>query len=148
VLHEMNCREVIVAFDPLDLDKIAVLDLEGQLIASARQETMVPQSADANETIALSMQQRRYLEKQTRQKVRGIRSEARANGALTEVEHLAARAGVAVGEVVTQRRPSSLRPDNTAVAPLSAAALARQFRAAVAPISAAEGARRFRGENF
>jgi transposase InsO family protein len=145
VLHEMNCRDVFVAFDPLDLEKIAVLDLEGQLIAWARQETMVPQSADANETIALSMQQRRHLEKQTRQKVLGIGSEARANGALTEVEHLAARAGVAVGEVVTQRRPS-LRPDNTAVAPLSAAALARQFRAAVAPISAAEGARRFRGE--
>jgi putative transposase len=145
VLHEMNCREVIVAFDPLDLDKIAVLDLEGQLIAWAQQETMVPQSADANETIALSMQQRRHLEKQTRQKVLGIGSEARANGALTEVEHLAARAGVAVGEVVTQRRPS-LRSDNTAVAPLSAAALARQFRAAVAPISAAEGARRFRGK--
>jgi hypothetical protein len=72
------------------------------------------------------MEQRRHLEKQTRQLIGGIAATARANGARTDVEHLAMRAGVAgVGEVVTQRRPR-LHPDNTAVAPLSATEIARR----------------------
>ena len=46
---------------------------------------------------------------------------ARANGAITEVEHLARRAQVlqmAVGDHITQRR-MHVRPDDRAVAPLS-----------------------------
>jgi transposase InsO family protein len=128
MLHDMNARKVTLAYDSLDLEKVAILDDEGRLIAWGRQENFLPQSADANEEISASMQQRRHLEKQTRQLIVGIAATARANGARTDVEHLAARAGVAgVAEVVTQRRPSLL-PDNSAVAPLSAAALARRFR--------------------
>ena len=153
MLHELNSREVVVAFDLLDLEKVAILDDEGRLIAWARQENYVTQSADANEEIAASMQQRRHLEKQTRHLIGGIAAAARANGARTDVEHLAMRAGVAgVGDVVTQRRPR-LRPDNTALAPLSACEIARRAlgharvrsdNSAVAPLSAAEVARRFR----
>jgi transposase InsO family protein len=129
MLHELNSREVVVAFDPLDLEKVAILDNEGRLIAWARQQNYVTQSANANEEIAASMQQRRHLEKQTRQLIGGIAAAARANGARTDVEHLAMRAGVAgVSDVVTQRRPR-LRPDNRAVAPLSACEIARQVLA-------------------
>jgi hypothetical protein len=129
MLHNMTDRKVTLAYDPLDLGKVAVLDDEGRLIAWARQEIYVTQSADANEEIAASMQQRRHLEKQTRQLIGGISAAARANGARTDVEHLAMRAGVAeVGDVVTQRRPR-LRPYNTAVAPLSACEIARQVLA-------------------
>ena len=119
MLHEMNDREVMVAYDPLDLERVAILDLEGRLIAWARQEHYVTQSADANEAIAASMRQRRHLEKQTSRMITGIAAAARANGALTDVEHLAARAGVMdVAEVVTQRR-AKLRPLDTAATPLS-----------------------------
>ena len=119
------------------------------------------------------MQQRRRLEKHTVGTIMAIGAEARANGALTEAEHLAARAGVDrdVAEAVTQRRVR-LRPDNTAVEPISAAEGARRMMAileehdddldevvtqrrarlrpdntAVAPLSAAEIARRFREED-
>jgi len=125
MLHQMNGREVVVAYDPLDLEKVAVLDLDGRLIAWARQEHFATQSADANNAIGESMQQRRRMEKHTRQMITGIAAAARANGARSDVEHLAARAGVA--EVVTQRRPR-LRPDNTAVAPMTACEIARHFR--------------------
>ena len=129
MLHELSGREVVVAFDPLDLGKVAILDDEGRLIAWARPEHYVTQSADANEEIAASMEQRRHLEKQMRQLIVGIAGAARAKGARTEVEHLAMRAGVAgVGDVVTQRR-ARLRPDNTAVAPLSACEIARRVLA-------------------
>ena len=121
MLHEMNDRKVTLAYDPLDLEKVAVLDLEGRLIAWARPEHYLTQSADAEtgEAIAASMQQRRRLEKQTSRMITGIAAAARANGALTDVEHLAMRAGVAdVSEMVTQRRPR-LRPVDTTAAPLS-----------------------------
>jgi transposase InsO family protein len=125
-LHNMNGRKVTLAYDLLDLEKIAVLDLEGRLIAWARQESYVTQSADAGPAIAESMSLRRRLEKQTRGRIAGIAATARANGARTDAEHLAARAGVlAVQEVVTQRRPR-LRPDNTAKAPLTACEIARR----------------------
>jgi len=119
------------------------------------------------------MQQRRRLEKHTVGTIMAIGAEARANGALTEAEHLAARAGVDrdIAEAVTQRRVR-LRTANTAVSPISAAEGARQAMAtflapdddlddvvtqrrarlrpdntAVAPLSAAEIARRFREED-
>jgi putative transposase len=120
MLHEMNGRKVTVAFDPLDLEKVAVLDQEGRLIAWARQQHYLTQSADpeTGAAIAESMQQRRRLEKYTRQAIVGIAATARANGAMTDVEHLAARAG-AMGEVVMQRPMMRIRPDDTAVAPPS-----------------------------
>jgi len=131
VLHEMNEREVIVAYDPLDLELVAVLDLEGRLIAWARQENYVRQSSDAETSarIAESMQQRRRLQKHTRQTILGIEATARANGAVTEVEHLAMRSGLmAGGEVVTHRPLRRLCPSNTPEAPLSAADIASRAR--------------------
>lgn len=117
MLHEMNGRKVTVAYDPLDLENVALLDDNLRLIAWARPEHYLTQSADAETgaRIAESMQQRRRMEKRTRQTIVGIAATARANGALTDVEHLAARAGV-VEEAVTQR-PMRLRPSNAAVAP-------------------------------
>jgi len=117
MLYEMNDRKVTLAYDPLDMEKVAILDLEGRLIAWARQENYVTQSADANDAIAASMKQRRHLEKLTSQVITGIAAAARANGALTDVEHLAARAGVT--EVVRQRRERPRGPLDTAPTPLS-----------------------------
>jgi hypothetical protein len=126
MLHEMNGRKVTVAFDPLDLEKVAVLDMEGRLIAWARQEHYLTQSADADTgaRIAGSMQQRRRLEKQTRQTIVGLAAAARANGAVSDVEHLAARAGT-MGDAVMQRPRTTVRPSNTAVAPATAGDIAR-----------------------
>jgi len=100
--------------------------MEGRLIAWARQEHYLTQSADADTgaRIAGSMQQRRRLEKQTRQTIVGLAAAARANGAVSDVEHLAARAGT-MGDAVMQRPRTTVRPSNTAVAPATAGDIAR-----------------------
>ena len=126
MLHQQNDRQVTVAYDPLDLEKVAVLDDNGRLIAWARQKEFVTQSADSGPVIAESMQLRRRLEKQTAGTIVAIAAAARANGAMAEAEHLAQRAGVMEANgTITQRRPR-LRPENTAVAPLSACEIARR----------------------
>lgn len=145
VLHDLNERDVIVAYDPLDLELVAVLDLNRRLIAWATKENYLRQSSDAETgaQITESMQQRARLLKHTRQAIVGIGATARANGAVTEVEHLAMRAGLmAGGEVVTPlrrlrasnadladavtQRPARLRPDDNAKAPMSAADIAKE----------------------
>jgi putative transposase len=164
MLHQQNGRRLTVAFDPLDLAKVAVLDDNNRLIAWAKQKNFVTQSAESGPAISESMRLRRRLEKQTVGQIIALGTEARANGAISEAEHLAARAGVLnVEDLVTQRQVR-VRPDNKRTAPVSAAEGARgalailrgedsddavtQRRArlrpdntATAPISAAEGAR-------
>ena len=61
------------------------------------------------------MAERRRMEKANCLDHHGIREAARADGAVSEVEHLAQRAQVlpmAVGEFMTQRRPR-VRPDDS-----------------------------------
>jgi putative transposase len=121
ILHELNECEVLVAYDPLDPQSAAILDLNGRLVTFASAENFLPQSPAANEAIAESMAERRRLEKQTAQTILAIGDQARAEGAVTEVEHLARKARVlpmAVGDHITQR-PMRVRPDDSAVAPLS-----------------------------
>ncbi len=132
ILHELNEREVLVAYDPLDLDSVAILDLTGNLITWAQAEKFLPQSPEAGEAIAESMAERRRLEKATRNSILAIGKKARANGARTDVEHLAAHAAslpIAVGDIdefLTQRKPR-FRPDDSATAPKSAAEIAASF---------------------
>jgi len=112
---------VIVAFDPLDMDNAAILDVNGRLLTWAEAENYLPQSSAASGAIAESMGERRRLEKQTRSTILAIGDMARSNGATTEVEHLARRVQVlpmAVGDHITQRKVR-IRPDDSAVAPLS-----------------------------
>ena len=122
MLHDLNEREVLVAYDPLELDQVAILDLSGNLITWAQAEQLLPQSSEANEAIAESMAERRRLEKAPRNAILAIGETARANGARTEVEHLGAHAGslpMAVGDIdefLTQRKPR-FRPDDSAAAP-------------------------------
>ena len=168
-LHNMNGRKVTLAYDPNDMEEIAVLDLDGRLMAWARMENFVTHSAEAGPAIAASMRQRRRMERDTREQIRGFAVSARANGARSDLEHLAMRAGVLdVPDVITQRRARRLGPDSTATAPKTADEIATEVlalmknargedavsdmvtqrrarllpdNAAVAPISAAEIAR-------
>jgi len=132
VLHQMNEREVIVAFDPLWLSDVAILDLDGRLLCWARMEELLPQSSAANEAVAESMKQRRRLERGTRDQLTAIAQANRQIGARSEVELLderSRRLPVAVGDFVTQRGlrkcAASAASDNHAVAPASAAEIAK-----------------------
>jgi putative transposase len=121
IMHELNECEVIVAYDPLDLETAAILDVNGRLLTMATAEKLLPQSAEAKDAIAESMAERRSLEKQTAQTIAAIGAAARAKGAVTEVEHLARKVHIlpmAVGDHITQRQVR-VRPSDTAIAPLS-----------------------------
>jgi transposase InsO family protein len=127
ILHELNECEVLVAYDPLDPQSAAILDLNGRLLTFATAEKFLSQSPAANEAIAESMAERRRLEKQTAQTILAIGNQARAEGAVTEVEHLARKARMlpmAVGDHITQR-PVRMRADDKATAPPSAVDIAR-----------------------
>jgi hypothetical protein len=129
ILHELNECDVIVAYDRLDTSEAAILDLNGNLLTFARAEHFLPQSPAAHDAIAESMAERRRLEKQTASTILAIGDEARANGAVTEVEHLARKAQLlpmAVGDHITQRRVR-IRPDDTATAPASPGEIARML---------------------
>ncbi len=92
-MHRRNRTQVIVAYDPLDPEAVAVLDEDGCLVTWARAECFQAQSnALAGPAIAASMAARRHLEKQDRATLRGITLAARQIGATSEVEHLAATA--------------------------------------------------------
>ncbi|ABF42390.1 Integrase, catalytic region [Candidatus Koribacter versatilis Ellin345] len=88
-LHDVSNCEVMVAYDPLDLDRVAVLDLDGNLICWAKPEEFLPQNTtQAANAIAESMQQRRRLERNTRDAYVAMRDAARASGVVTGVERL------------------------------------------------------------
>lgn len=107
VLHQMNEREVIIAYDPLSLNDLAILDVDGMLLCWARQEQLLPQSPAASEAIAASMKQRRGLERDTRNELDAVAAANRQIGARSESALLAERSRhllpMAVGDYVTQR---------------------------------------------
>src|SRR5579884_4301354 len=131
VLHEMNEREVIVAYDPLDPDGVAVLDAGGHFLCWARAEERIgfdPADKEIQRRIGESMADRRHFEKSVRNAVDSISLAARANGARPPVAMLAERAKVSpiVENALTHRAPK-LKPDPEAAAPPSAADIAANF---------------------
>ncbi len=109
-LHERNEREVVVAYDPSDLECAAALDLDGCFLAWLQVEQLArfaPGDKRAQQQIADSFKTRRGLEKATRETLTTISRVARSNGALSPLEAMAQRLeipGDATG-IVTQRKP-------------------------------------------
>jgi hypothetical protein len=133
VMHEYNERDVLVAYDPVNLDNVAVLDKDGMFLAWLQAEQLVrfaPWDPATQARIADSMSTRRRLEKGNRQALAIVTAAARSNGALSPLEAMASRLQLAAGEsgvdLITQRKPR-LRPDKKAHAPASAADLAASF---------------------
>jgi hypothetical protein len=111
-LHEWNEREIVVVFDPNDRECAAALDLDGALLAWLRLEDLIrfaPGDEKTQAQIGESFRIRRGLEKATRETLTAIARTARANGALSPVESMAARFRLPAGEtgvdVITQRKP-------------------------------------------
>ncbi len=121
IMHELNECEVMIAYDPLYLEDAAILDLNGNLLTFAKAERLLPHSPAANQAIAHSMRERRHMEKATAGLIRGIGEAARANGAMSELEHLAKKTALGA-DILTPRRPR-LQP-STAVAPPTACEIA------------------------
>jgi hypothetical protein len=117
-LHSVNTLKVRVAFDPLDADHAAILDLDGNFLCWAKSETFLPQSPAANDAIAESLAQRRRLEKSQYAVLDSISDAAQRIGVKTDLEVLAQKAlPAAVNDVVTQRKPMPQRLAAAASAP-------------------------------
>lgn len=127
ILHDLNRRDVIVCYDPNDADYVAVLDEQGHYLCMAQAETLLTQSHGSYDAIAASMQERKHLEKQARQTLRGVTLAARQLGARSEVEVLAEKARMlptSVDDHLTHR-PQQAEANDAPAAPLTPAQAAR-----------------------
>ena len=127
-MDEANEREILIAYDPADLDFAAALDLDGRFLAWLEAEVLLrfaPGDPETQARIGDSMQTRRGLEKAHKQTLKEIAATARADGARSAEEMLYGRLQLpaVTGAVITQRKPG-MRPDKEAVAPMSAADIA------------------------
>ena len=114
-LHEMNEREVLIAYDPGDLYHAAALDIDGHFLAWLEAEELIrfaPGDRLVQAQIADSMSTRRGLEKATRMTLRAIATEARSIGARSAEEMLYSRLQLPdnAGPVITQRRAKEEAP--------------------------------------
>jgi putative transposase len=125
-LYLANETEVIVCFDPNSPDQAIATTLDGVKIADLKAEQFAPHSNAAAPMIAESMQQRRQLRNAMKTTERHIKRMARALGYKSAYEDLRERAMLpeAVNGLISQRVSKRPKPDNSAVAPASAAQIA------------------------
>lgn len=133
VLHELNEREVIVAYDAADPEWIALLDDGGHILCWAAPEEKIdfnPGDPETQRRVGASMADRRHMEKATRDLVDDIARGARAAGATTPVESLVLSPKIPqiVASALTHRAPKA-RPTTTpeASAPPTPAQAARKL---------------------
>ena len=90
VLHERAGKRVVVAYDPLDMTRAAVLDLDGYPLCKLEREQLVrfSQDAETQAQIAGISQQRGMLYKATRDSVAAVAQSARKTGYTSQVAQL------------------------------------------------------------
>lgn len=104
-MYLKNTEEVLVCYDPHDLDQAIVADLDGRKIAEIQAEVLLPHSAEAGPMIAASMQERKRLKKATVSTVRRINDNVANMGFKSDLERLHERAllPMAVGDSIVHR---------------------------------------------
>lgn len=135
-LHERNEREVIVAYEPGDIEFAIALDADGHFLAQLQVEQLVnfaPGAPDTQRQIADSMATRRRLEKVTGNAIAEISRVARANGARSPLESLAHRLELPVDTtgIISQRKPRldvESEPENKLIPGQAADRLAARLR--------------------
>ena len=104
-LHLANETDVLICYDPHDLDRAVIADLDGRPIAEVRAEILLPHSAEAAPAIRASMQERRRLRNATVATVRQIHQNVAQMGHKSDLELLHERAllPAAVGDSIVHR---------------------------------------------
>lgn len=104
-LHLANETEVLICYDPHDLESAVIADLDGRPIAEVRAEMLLSHSAEAQPAIAASMQERRRLRNATVATVRQIHQNVALMGHKSDLERLHERAllPAAVGDSIVHR---------------------------------------------
>lgn len=127
-LHDMAEQQVIAAYDPNAPESAAVLTLGGELLCWVKPERLLPHSPEAREDVKEIVAQRKRLRNEVQERIQQVHQLATSTGALTGLQLLERKARslpIAAGEFLTQRRACP-RPDDTAVAPPSAADIAER----------------------
>jgi len=129
VLHLANETEVLICYDPHDLDQAVIADLDGRRIAEVRAEVLVPHSADAQPAIAASMKERRRLRNATVSTVRQIHHSVAMLGHKSDLELLHERSTLpaAVGDSIVHRLSAPPTPEQGTSSPRYAHDIANQF---------------------
>ena len=109
-MYLRNEQDVLICFDPHDLDRAIVADLDGHKIADVQAERLMSHSAADGPAIAASMQERKRLRNASASTVRSLRSDVAMAGHRSDVELLHERAllPAAVGDFITQRHPQTV----------------------------------------
>lgn len=111
-LYLANEQQVRVLFDPYDLDRAVVTDLDGRKIASVQAEQLTRHSAEAQPQIAASMAERRRLRNANADSIRGLHRAVRQKGYATDIEDLYDRAlALPVTNLITQRAPQTVNAE-------------------------------------
>ena len=109
IMMEHNRKKVTVAFDPIDLGFVAILDDYGRLLTMLQAETLVRFAPDDPETqrqIGASMQQRGELARTAREQIQSLTRARRQLGVRSPLEMLAEKAlPIQAEETITQRAP-------------------------------------------
>jgi putative transposase len=131
VLHLANETEVLICYDPHDLDAAVIADLDGRPIAEVKAEILQPHSAEAQPAIAASMQERRRLRNATVHTVRQIHQNVANLGHKSDLQLLHERATLpaAVGDSIVHRLTSPNTPptEQRVSAPRYAQDIANEF---------------------
>jgi hypothetical protein len=113
-LYLANESQVFIHYDPNDLDRAVVTDLDGHRIASVQAERLLPQSAEAGPAIAASMQLRRGQRNASMDAIRGLRRAVHNFGHSSDLQPFYDRALAAgsVSDLITQRAPQTAHADS------------------------------------
>lgn len=130
-LYSANETEVLICFDPCDLSRAVVTDLDGRKLADVEQEVLVEHGPAAAPAIAASMGERRRLRNASAQSIRALHSRVAMMGHKSELEILHERAllPAAVGDYTTQRPAPRTVTRTTVSAPQYAHDIAAEFLA-------------------
>ncbi len=127
-LHLANETDVLICYDPHDLDRAVIADLDGRPIAQVQSEVLSLHSVEANESIAASMQQRRRLRNATVGTVRQIHTNVAMMGHKSDLQILHERAlPAAVGDSIVHRMTSSTSAPTPTVTPRYSHDIAAEF---------------------
>ncbi|MDR3723289.1 MAG: helix-turn-helix domain-containing protein [Terracidiphilus sp.] len=132
-LHNRTGEQIIVAYDPLDLESLAAIDEDGCVFAYLEPETFLRQAKDAEtqDAIGASMQERRHRYHETRDQLDALSRSVLSTGYMPQHNQMLqiGRLPIDISQLAVHRPQSStkLQPTTPTQAPVTPAQAARLF---------------------
>jgi putative transposase len=132
IMHERTTQKVCVLYNPADLDRVIVLDLDGHYLCSLVAEIMMRQSNDqeTRDRVKDFSRERNGLERDVRDSIAHVSREALRIGYQTPLEDLRERGkllATGTDSIVQRAQRIDLRPSADSHAPESSAQIAKDI---------------------